>query len=242
MREFDADLAFLGCCTDTELEPLLDALLDTNHKGRISSELDTMPRFRRNYPRHSMYADLIADELQRYGGNTIANFFRGGGISYWEMLRDVCDLLEVDYGSSLDVADMEEKLLSKVIGTAFAEMSQSERYEILSKVSKVGDSAGGITSATAIALFRAGGFESYQLAMVVVNKLWMVFFKKGLSLAANSTICRLLAISTGPVGIGISAVWTTINLGSPTMRVTVPATIYISLLRFTKKEQVRLVA
>ena len=92
----DYELEFLKECTQDELAPLVGAILGTDDNGdidcsgRFSSELDKAPAFKANYPDHTKYVDEIIEEVQKFGGNTFANIFRGDmGVSYHEVLCDV---------------------------------------------------------------------------------------------------------------------------------------------------------
>lgn len=241
MKAYDPNLAFLANCTDAELDPMIDVLLDKDRKGRISSELELEARYKCYYPRHSMYADLIAHELQKYGGNTIANIFRGGeGVSYRELLCDVCDEMKVNYNKHAKIEMVEDGLLAKVLEKVWEEMSVEERRKTLEEIGCNPHAVGGATASVMIALFRKGGFHSYKLVLIVVNAVWRAIFGKGLSLAANRTICQALAVATGPIGWAVSAAWTAIDIGSPALRVTIPGAIYIAALRRMKNEQAAL--
>ncbi len=81
--EWDSDLVpLLRSCSNDLLDPLA-AYITNNNKRRISSELNTLPIYRQQYPNHVAYVDEIAAEIQKFAGNTIANILRGGqGVPY----------------------------------------------------------------------------------------------------------------------------------------------------------------
>ena len=81
------------------------------------------------------------------------------------------------------------------------------------------------------AAFVAGGFASYQLALIIANAVWKALFGAGLSFATNATITRALSVLTGPIGWAITAIWTVVDIAGPATRVTVPGVIQIALLR-----------
>jgi uncharacterized protein YaaW (UPF0174 family) len=89
-----------------------------------------------------------------------------------------------------------------------------------------------------IALFRAGGFTSYKIVLIIINAIWKLLFGRGLSLAANATIARAASIFAGPIGWAIAGVWTAFDIASPALRVTIPACIYIAGLRRMKETKV----
>lgn len=241
MRIEDQDLAFLANCTDAELDPFIDILLDKDRQGRVSSELQQTTRYKFLYPQHSLYVDLIVHELLKFGGNSIANFFRGGkGVPYKELLCDVCDSMGVNYNSHAAVERIEDCLLAKVLEKAWDAMSEEERRKVLESIGCKPHAVGGITSSVMIALFRRGGFASYKFVLIMVNAIWRSIFGRGLSLVANKTICQVLAIGTGPIGLSLSAVWTAIDIASPAMRVIVPGAVYVATLRRMKTEEAAL--
>lgn len=234
----DSELEFLGNLTSKELDPLVDALLDSDHKGRLMSELNGTPSFKKYYPDHAKYVGEMVHELQKFGGNTIANIFRGGeGVAYREILCDVCDHMKVNYNDRQSTQMIEDALLSKVLAQVWEEMTPEQREAVLKDTGYNAHAAGGVTSAMMIALFRSGGFASYRLTLIVINAVWRIIFGKGLTLAANKTVCQFLAILSGPVGWVLTGPWTAADLASPAMRVTIPAVIYIAGMRKMKKQE-----
>ena len=70
---FDLDInPVLESSSDEELN-FLDELL----AGTFSNFLVIHDAYKKHHPKHSAYADLIAKEICEYGGNSIANLFRG---------------------------------------------------------------------------------------------------------------------------------------------------------------------
>lgn len=76
-----------------------------------------------------------------------------------------------------------------------------------------------------------GGFKSYQLTLIIANAIMKALFGRGLTLVANSTLTRIMAILTGPIGWAITALWTMIDIAGPAYRVTIPAVIQVAYLR-----------
>ena len=81
------------------------------------------------------------------------------------------------------------------------------------------------------AVFRAGGFKSYQLTLIVVNAILKALIGRGLSFAGNAALTRTMAVLTGPIGWAITGIWTAIDIASPAYRVTIPAVIQVAALR-----------
>ncbi len=84
--------------------------------------------------------------------------------------------------------------------------------------------------------FRAGGFKSYQMTLIVANYIWKVLFGHGLRLTTNASLTRILSILAGPIGLTITALWTVWDIAGAAYRVTVPAVIQVAFLRQTYKE------
>jgi len=86
MKE-DRDLSFLAYCKNEDLKTLVDMLThDTNGEVRISEQLTNTDAYLYCYPyRLSMMWQEIANELQRFGGNTLANLYRRNGVCYKEI-------------------------------------------------------------------------------------------------------------------------------------------------------------
>lgn len=230
----DQHLSFLSSCTNEELSPLVNIITHTPDGDlRDSEDLTLQPEYQQHAPNHRRYWKLIAADYQYFGGNTIANAWRGHGVAYKEILSDVCSQMKAPHSSSIDLLErnliekFSEKLLDQLSVQDAKTMLQSARIPVngLSKQAML------IALQTAI---RAGGFSSYQFAVIVANGIAKQLLGHGLRLGANAALTRGMSVLAGPVGIAISGLWTAISLAGPAYRVTVPATIYIALLRKIK--------
>jgi len=240
----DYELDFLKTCTAEELAPLVGAILGTDENGeidrsgRFSSSLDKTPAFVANFPDHTKYVDEIIEELQEYGGNAIVTFFRKTGVSYHELLCDAAKKMKVNFKRTQRTELIESHLLAKVLDDAWEKMSEEDRQKILKETGNVfGAQLGGMGAAAFIKVFQAGGFKSYQLALVIVNAISKALLGHGLRLAGNVYLVRLLAVLTGPVGWIGSGVWMAFDFASEAYRVTIPACIYIAALRAMKANE-----
>ncbi|EPY4669285.1 DUF3944 domain-containing protein [Klebsiella pneumoniae] len=231
----DADLEFLSQCTDEDLNDLVQCLIyDKDGKTRWTEELSTSEAYKKYKPQHSKYWKEIAAEIQCFGGNTFATLARGGkGVLYKEVLCDVCDKLKVNYNKKSSVDVIESNLLMTIMTKALESMSQDEIKELgegLGVKNVAGLTAKTLTAAFQ-AIFRAGGFKSYQLTAIIVNQVLKVLIGRGLSFAATGTLMRTLSILTGPVGWGITGIWTVVDIGSTAYRVTIPSVLQVAYLR-----------
>ena len=240
----DYELDFLKNCTKEELDPLVGAILGTDDKGnidrsgRFSSELDNKPAFTTHFPDHTKYVDEIIEEIQKYGGNSIVNAVRGMGVSYHEILCDVASKMKVNFNAAQTTQTIEDGLLAKVLVDAWEKMTEEERTKLIEESGTVlGFKAGGIGASLFIQIIRAGGFKSYQIALIIANAVAKAILGRGLTFAGNIYLTRLLAVLAGPIGWIITGVWTAFDFASQAYRVTIPACIYIAALRKMKENE-----
>ena len=232
---YDEDLEFLQHISSEDLNDLVYCLThDKDGEVRWTEELTDTEEYKEHYPDHNKYWELIAAEIQCFGANTIATIFRRGkGVLYKEVLTDVCDKLKVNYNKNSSVERIENCLLMKILEDALDKMSSEELKKLAREIGL--RNTNNITSQamTGIfqAVFRAGGFKSYQLTVIIVNAVLKALIGRGLSLAANATLIRTMAILTGPIGWAITMLWAAIDIAGPAYRVTVPAVIIVAALR-----------
>ncbi|EGQ7642231.1 DUF3944 domain-containing protein [Vibrio cholerae] len=231
----DNDLEFLKHIKSEDLEDLVYCIThDKDGETRFTEELTSSSVYKLHHPDHNKYWDSIAAEIQHFGGNSIANLFRGGrGVEYKEVLIDVCDKMKVNYNKYSSVEQIESNLLMKILTDALQKMSAEELKELA--LSTGVKNTSGVTAEAMVgifqAVFRAGGFKSYQLTVIIVNAVLKVLIGRGLSFAGGAMLTRTMAILTGPIGWVITGVWTAIDVAGPAYRVTIPAVIQIAALR-----------
>lgn len=236
----DTDLKLLlSRATDEELDPLLDAILGKGRKGRISSELDCDPIYQKYPTNPTKYWEKIGIEIQTYGGNSFMNFFRGTGVTYREIVKDVADRLKVNYHRDAATPVIEEHIFEKILTEAWSKMSDEEKETLFKKAAEEGIKIPqGATNVAAIrTLLNMGGFKSYQLMLIVANALWRMFFYYGLKVAPNATLTKILNGFLGPIGWVITGTWTLADLAGPAYRVTIPVVFYITVLRRIQAER-----
>lgn len=228
--EFDQDLnPILEIADDSDLQPLVEYLQQKYSEGLTSSEA-----YKLHAPNHNAYADLIAKEIREMGGNSVANAIRMfKGPSYHEIVCDVANKLKAPYNKNQSVEEIEDSVLAKVLSTALEKMTSEEKEELLKSL---GDKAGslnlgGLSSAALITLFRAGGFYSYQLTVIIANQVARTILGTGLTFATNATLTRVMSIVAGPIGLAVTGIWTAIDLAGPSFKVTIPSVIHIAMLR-----------
>ncbi|WP_333715418.1 DUF3944 domain-containing protein [Pantoea eucrina] len=231
----DEDLVFLSKCTDSDLNGLVECLIyDKDGETRWTEELSTTEAYKAYKPQHSRYWREIAAEVQCFGGNTFATLIRGGkGVKYKEVLIDVCSKMKVNYNKNSSVETIEQCLLLKVLQDALEKMTSEELKEFASEIGVKNTS--GLTPETLVTafqvIFKAGGFKSYKLTLIIANSILKALIGRGLSFGGNILLTRTMAVLTGPIGWAITAAWTLIDVGGTAYRVTIPAVIQIAALR-----------
>jgi len=235
---YDEDLIFLSYLENSDLDDLVKTLIyDKDDKKRYSEHLSTNEKYLKFSPNHTLYWEEIAEEIQRYGANSvITHLFRGRkGVLYHEVLTDVCDKLKVNYNKKSSIEIIEDNLLMKILHDAIDKMSPEERAELAKNIGlKVTDFNFLTVEALMAAfqtIFKIGGFKSYQLTLIIVNAVSKAIFGRGLTLAGNVALTRTASILTGPIGWVILGLWTVFDIAGPAYRVTIPATVQIALLR-----------
>ncbi|OOC26232.1 hypothetical protein BZK21_03285 [Helicobacter pylori] len=76
----NSDLAFLKRLSSNDLKDLFDALVyDEDGALRINEKLTNSTEYKKYGNNYAKYPTRIAEELQRYGGNTFINFLEMKG-------------------------------------------------------------------------------------------------------------------------------------------------------------------
>ncbi|CAM3524117.1 DUF3944 domain-containing protein [Helicobacter sp. UBA3407] len=235
---YDQDLEFLREkeLSSQDLNDLVEVLTGEEGDRRLTEMLTQNDLYKRFYPNHKEYLDLVLEELQCFGGNTIINILRGGGVLYKEILCDVCDKLKVNYDKKSPTELIEQNMFMKLAVDVFSKMDKDEVKKVAESMNVKDLPIGPELVAYAQLAFRAGGFKSYQMTLIVANYIWKVLFGHGLRLTTNASLTRILSILAGPIGLTITALWTVWDIAGAAYRVTVPAVIQVAFLRQTYKE------
>jgi len=231
----DSDLEFLGQMKSDDLSDLVYCLThDKDGSPRVTEELTMNEQYKSYYPDHHQYWKEIAAEIQCFGANSFVTIFRGGkGVLYKEVLTDVCDKLKVNYNENSTVEKIENNMLMKIIADSLEKMSPEELRDLADSVGM--KNTNGITAevlmGTFQAAFVAGGFMSYQITLIVVNAVARLLIGRGISVAGNAALTRVMAAFAGPIGWVLTGLWTAIDIAGPAYRVTIPAVIQVAALR-----------
>lgn len=231
----DPDLEFLEQCASKDLGDLVYCIThDKDGSARLTEELTATAVYKRHNPDHHQYWELIAAEVQCFGANSFATIFRGGkGVQYKEVLTDVCEKMKVNFNKESSVEVIEQNLLMKILKDSLEKMSTAEVRQLAESLGVKNFNV--VTAETLVGgfqtIFKMGGFKSYQLTVIVVNAVMKALIGRGLSFAATGTLMRAASVLTGPIGWGITGLWTAVDLAGAAYRVTIPAVIQIAFLR-----------
>ncbi|EMJ43116.1 DUF3944 domain-containing protein [Helicobacter pylori] len=244
----DEDLEFLKRLSSNDLKDLFDALVYDEYGAlRMNEDLTSSTEYQRYGHDYAKYPRKIAEELQRYGGNSFMNFFRNEGVLYKEILRDACDHLDINYNERSATSLIEQNMLSKLLKDSLEKMSGREIKELCNElgmpnIDKVIGENKQVLIASVLTLFKAGGSHSYALAVSVADAMVRQTLGHGLSSVVGKVVLKkTLGILAGPIGWVITGALVSINLAGPAYRVTVPACVLVATLRKKlKAEEARL--
>lgn len=228
----DKDLELLRYADNEMLSILVKYLtIDKDGKTRFTETLTGDKQFKAAQGNYQQVWQLIAGELQHFGGDTLVNLFRRSGVEYREILIDVCKKLSIKTDYKAGVVDIEQALLAKLFQDSWEKMSESERDQ-LRKELKIDPS---LTSSAALAAIitaiRVGGFMSYQIAMIVANAVAKAILGSGLTIAANAGLARVIGLFAGPIGMAVTVLLTIPAISGPAFRVTLPSVVQIAAMR-----------
>ncbi|WRG26922.1 DUF3944 domain-containing protein [Helicobacter pylori] len=236
--KYDSDLEFLKRLSSNDLKDLFDVLVyDEDGTLRMNEELTSSTEYQRYGHDYAKYPRRIAEELQRYGGNSFMNFFRNEGVLYKEILCDACDHLDINYNERSATSLIEQNMLSKLLKDSLEKMSRREIKELcdglgMTNIDKVIGENKQVLIASVLTLFKAGGSHSYALAIAVADAMVRQTLGHGLSsVVGKVALKKTLGILASPIGWVITGALVSINLAGPAYRVTVPACALVATLR-----------
>jgi uncharacterized protein YaaW (UPF0174 family) len=240
LRTPDKDLIpLLRSCSDEELENLVEYV---TRKGGVSSQLETTRNYKKFHPRHSKYADEIAAEIQKFGGNTILNYYRcGKGVHYREIVHDVADRLKIGDHQERSVEAVENLILFKVLEEAWKKMSDAEKKNFLKQfiAEKHFDYIPQAfpTPLLQAAVLAGGVWITYELALFIANIISRRLLGRGIAFISGAILRRWMPLVGGVIGSTLSALWVIFDVAGPAYRVTVPCVIHIAMLRQLHKRR-----
>ncbi len=196
--KYDRDLEFLKQLESSDLLDLFDVLVyDEDGTLRMNEDLTSSIEYERYGHDYAKYPERIAEELQCYGGNSFANFFRDEGVLYKEILCDACDHLKVNYNEESATSLIEQNMLSKLLKDSLENMSGREIKELcdelgITNIDKVIGENKQVLIASTLTLFQTGGSHSYALAVSVADAMVRQTLGHGLSSVVGKVALKKL--------------------------------------------------
>ncbi|MBY6251086.1 MULTISPECIES: DUF3944 domain-containing protein [Enterobacteriaceae] len=230
----DPDLNLLGQCSNEELQLLVSILITDPRDGdtRWTESLTSTPEYRLLAPEHRRYWQLIAAEFQRYGANTLVSLIRlGQGVTYREILGDVCDKLDVNFNLKSTTETIELCLLMKVLEKSLDQMTPEElaTFSRNMQLDLTNPTPQLILMAVQAAI-RTSSLAALELATVLSASV--ITSLGGVATWGTVVVAsRALSVISGPVAIALSSAWMISDIAGPAYRVIIPACIIVAWLR-----------
>ena len=240
MKE-DRDLLFLQQAKNEDLKTLVDILThDTDDEIRIAEQLTNTDAYLYCYPyRLNMMWQEIAGELQRFGGNTLANLCRNEGIRYREILQDVCRKLEVYFCGYESTEEIERHLLEKVCMDSVENMSEEELRKMIQELNIPMKNPRKYMIVAALQMaIRRGGILFTRIAAYITRLISRMLIGRSALMIGSNLLNKVLGTLAGPLGWVITAGWTVYDLASPAYRVTIPGVIQVAYMRMRQTNRV----
>lgn len=233
MKE-DRDLLFLQRAKNEELKILIDILTHvTDGEVRMAEQLTNTDAYLYCYPhRLNMMWREIAGELQRFGGSTIANFCRGEGVRYREILQNACKKLDVYFLDYENIEEIEGHLLEKVCMDSVENMSEEELRKIAQELNIPTKNPHKYMIVYALQMaIRRGGVLFSRIVVYITRMISRLLIGRSALLIGGNVLNKVLGVLTGPLGWAITVGWTVYDVSSPAYRVTIPGVIQVACMR-----------
>lgn len=230
----DPDLASVLLDADVDdLHVLIDHITDEG-EGRISLAASTcaiLVQARKSGRIDESVRALVAEELSRFGGNSLMNLFRGGGgVSYREIACDVADHLKASHRADSDVATLEMAILEKLTEQSLSKMSEDDKVEFFKQFGmRYAAGSGAAASTGLVASIVASNTAGYQLSALIANGVAKALLGRGIGLGLGSVAGGAALVA--PVAFALSVIWGLYGLTSPAYRITVPCVIHVAYMR-----------
>ncbi|MBR6201784.1 MAG: DUF3944 domain-containing protein [Bacteroidaceae bacterium] len=124
----DSDLVFLSNCSNEQLQPLVGWIVydPQDGKKRLRENLSKQKYFESNYKYHTKrLVPNIIEEIQGFGTNMLIS-----GSQYRDVLKKVCDKLEVNYHPLISTERLEIELLKTIWDLEFEKLTMRDIEQI----------------------------------------------------------------------------------------------------------------
>lgn len=244
----------LSVAEPEDLSILADYITDKG-EGRLSLDADICKKLAA-CSKHLIFTkadrDLIGTEILLFGGNSLANLYRGvvkkalvgallgsaqpevsPAIDYSELVKDVGKKAKATFGDDAPILDIEQSILLRIFKQAFDKMTEDERRKTLDDlgVDSIDTFRTGTFAAVGAAAGVAVSMASMNIASLVASAVSTQVLGRVAISSASFVGARGLAALAGPVGLAVTALWTLADLSSPAYRVTLPCVVQVAYMR-----------
>ena len=232
----DKDLMFLASCQNDDLRALCD-ILTYNNKGeiRLSEQLTDTDAYLNCYPdKMNLMASEIAEELRKFGSNTVRTICRKGEADSYEIIvRRICKRMGVKVSDCDNTLTMERELLTTICEQTTSKLSDEELRKLADKAGIPHKSLNHqmLVSAVLFAI-RRNSYLLTEMIYFVTSRIANMLLGRWIGMMGMSAVGRYLGMAAGPIGWTILAGWTLSDIASPAYRVMIPAVIMVASMRF----------
>ena len=248
----DPDLTFLQYSKQEDLDVLVNYITKLpSGKKRFNSRLMQYDRVQEHFPNHKKYWNLVAAEIQNFGGHIFANFITGKGVPYRSMLERVCKKSGIEYTKDKSTEKLEVMLLSKILMDSMQKMDASELQNFMKEM-KINphDYTRKTLSNDIKKIIRKenmkprviGVLLASSVAKLAISKSMKYSILKGLKIGAHKLFLgKTAAVLTGPVGMAFTTAWVLNDLARPDYKIMTPIVIQIAYMRIATTEKMQLI-
>ncbi|QRO14239.1 DUF3944 domain-containing protein [Moraxella osloensis] len=213
----DPDLTFLQFLDWDDLQILAYALIKDSEgteqwTGGLAKTLTSeIARYTKaELPKHIWQS--VAAELQLFGGDTVVNTFRGKGVPYNEIVRDVGKRVGADFSNTATTIEIEDKVLR----TLFNKVTTLNDLDLINKTLK----------------------EKGYLGFSSLLESPFSTIKQGLGFGTGGATAGIAALNVAknflkanPFTTLVTAPLTVKDISAPAYRVTIPSVCLVAMLR-----------
>lgn len=238
----DPDLAFLEFCDEEDIRELGAVLIyNKSGKKRIASRILSDARFSSGPGSEEQWRknwQVVAGELQHFGGDTLVNFVRRRGVMYKELLIDVCKKLGIKIDKTARTYQLEDQLLECMFEKSWSKLSVEERDQIISELENIYGINVGITDLR-YAAFSIGSSKALSLAIskLLAGTIIRATLPATYIVAGGGTM--LAGRALGLLNPAIAVASAVPLLTGPAHRVMLPAVVKTAYMRRKYEEKER---
>jgi uncharacterized protein YaaW (UPF0174 family) len=178
----------------------------------------------------------LMGEISRVGGHSIANTFRGHGVPYIEIVRDLAERFKVEHSPWDSVGTIETNLILRLWNTTIKQLTPEQLQELKKRATeeagRFGKSA--LPEAAWIGALSAAQLSGFGVYLISTTILGAISSALGLGLGMGVFVglTKLISVLIGPVGwICGPVALGLIRFGAPNYKKLLPVVLLIGAYR-----------